>query len=107
MSFERRSTQRACVRLPIRLTGGIFGDVRDVSADGLFFEFDGSLEAGRTISLSVYLPDDRRPLHLRARGVVVRVEQSGSRQGVGVRLLTRTLLEARQDRATRLGRASR
>jgi hypothetical protein len=93
MNFERRSETRQRVELPVSLPGGGTGITRDVSANGLFIEFDGRLEAGDAIELSVALPDEARPLRLQARGVVVRVASEGERKrcGVGVRVVSSTL----------------
>lgn len=96
MNFERRSETRQRVELPVSLPGGGTGITRDVSATGLFIEFDGRLEAGDAIELSVTLPDDDRPLRLQARGVVVRVEPKGKSCGVGVRFRAMSLEEVQQ-----------
>ena len=97
MNFERRSETRQRVGLPVSRPGGGTGITRDVSATGLFVEFDGRLEAGDAIELSVALPDEKRPLRLQARGVVVRVESEGERKrcGVGVYVQAMSLEELR------------
>jgi hypothetical protein len=91
MNFDRRSEVRERVRLPVCLSGGRSGLTRDVSASGLSFDFNGRLEAGSTIELSIALPDNDRPMRLKAQGMVVRVEPRGSGYGVGVRMSNSTL----------------
>jgi PilZ domain len=93
MNFDRRSETRVRVKLPVFLPGGECGLTRDVSAGGLSFEFSGCLEAGSTIELSIALPDDDRPMRLKALGMVVRVEPRGTGYGVGIWMLTSTLQE--------------
>jgi len=93
MKFDRRAEARQRVKLPVSLPGGESGLTRDVSANGLCFDFAGRLEAGRTIELCIALPDDERPMRLRAQGLVVRVESKGTGCGVGVWLLTSSLEE--------------
>lgn len=91
MNFDRRSEERERVKLPVSLSGGQSGLTLDVSPSGMSFKFNGSLEAGSTIELSVALPDDDRPIRLKTRAMVVRVESRGGSFGVGVRLLSSTL----------------
>lgn len=105
MNFDRRSEARERVQLSVSISGGQSGLTRDVSANGLSFEFAGRLEAGSTIELSIALPDDDRPMRLKAQGLVVRVEPRGAGYGVGIWMLTSTLQEAGYAgcRGTRLG----
>lgn len=91
MNFDRRSEARERVQLPVSLPGGQAGLTRDVSASGLSLEFNGRLEAGITIELSITLPDDDRPMRLNARGLVMRVQPKGRGSSVAVRLLTSAL----------------
>ena len=91
MNFDRRSEARERIKLPVSLSGGRSGHTLDVSPSGVFFEFNGRLEAGSTIELSIALPDGDRPMRLKAQAMVVRVESRGRSFGVGVRLLSSTL----------------
>ena len=91
MNFDRRCEARERVKLPVSLSGGQSGLTLDVSPSGMSFKFNGRLEAGSTIELSIALPDDDRPVRLKAQAMVVRVESRGRSFGVGVRLLNSTL----------------
>ena len=91
MNFDRRSEVRERVKLAVSLPGGEAGLTRDVSASGLFVEFDGRLETGSTIALCIALSDGDRPMWLKAHGLVIRVEPRGTRSGVGVRIVSSTL----------------
>ena len=93
MNFDRRSEARERVKLPVSLSGGQSGLTVDVSPSGMSFKFNGRLEAGSTIELSIALPDDDRPIRLKAQAMVVRVESRGRSLGVGVRLLSSTLVQ--------------
>ncbi len=63
--------------------------MRDVSANGVFFETEQSFPLGERIRFAFVLQhaDPGRPLHLRCEGRIVRVEPVGAKIGVGVEIL--------------------
>jgi hypothetical protein len=101
MEIDRRSEAREQAVLPVSFRGGSVGFTRNVSAHGAFFEFNGSLEPGRTMALTIELPDATRPIRLNAEALVVRIEATRGGTGVGVRLVSTTLKSAEHDAGRR------
>jgi hypothetical protein len=62
------------------------GLTRDLSACGVFFETDRVFAPGEVIQFALVLEhiDPNRPVRLRCRGQVVRVERRGDTMGVAV-----------------------
>jgi hypothetical protein len=81
----RRQHERVPVEMPVSLAEGT-GTTRDVSASGVYFEFDGSMAVGSDISFEIEMTTPQGPMKLKCRGQVVRTEQNGSRMGVAVKM---------------------
>ncbi len=91
MSFEQRTETRERVVLPVDFIAGGRGLTRDISASGLFIETDCEQQPGGVMEFEITLPSPGFTLKLVAQGQVVRVEASGRRYGVAVRLLSSSL----------------
>jgi hypothetical protein len=80
---ELREAPRFPGSLPV-LTENSKGITRDLSHSGIFFETDGSFSPGQSIEFSFVLehlyPD--RPVCLKCKGSIVRVEKKGQRTGI-------------------------
>ena len=88
--LENRREERVSASLPLDL-GGTTGVTRDVSASGMSFESDVSYAVGSPISFAVQLDSPGGKMVLKCRGEIVRVEPSGGRVGVAVRIGESTL----------------
>jgi hypothetical protein len=68
---------------PIELKDGK-GITRDFSSTGIFFETDKSFTQGQPIEFTIVLEnvDPDRPVRVKCRGEIVRVEESGQKIGV-------------------------
>ncbi len=92
-SPEQRATRRFALRLPVTIK---FSDeagteaqaqTRDVSARGVFFYMDSKIEEGSTIEFTLTLPPEitlTESIRVRCRGKVVRVDQGGPGNKVGI-----------------------
>ena len=80
---EKRRATRHRVSLPITFEDGT-GVTRDFSSVGVFFETDKSFVPGQAITFTVQLKhvDPIRPVQLKCRGAIVRVEQRGKKIGI-------------------------
>ena len=96
VEFERRAAQRFGFHLPVtvRLTGGAAehpGLTQDVSARGVFFYTDFSLQPGIDVEVTLVMPSEitlSQSMRVRCQGKVLRVVQPtvGSKFGVAVHL---------------------
>src|SRR3989339_546846 len=70
---------------PVELKDGK-GITRDFSSTGIFFETDKSFTQGQPINFTIVLEnvDPNRPVRVKCRGEIVRVEESGQKIGVAV-----------------------
>jgi PilZ domain len=70
---------------PVELKGGK-GITRNFSSTGIFFETDKSFAQGQPIDFTIVLEnvDPVRPVRVKCRGEIVRVEESGQKIGVAV-----------------------
>jgi len=93
MRNEHRTETREQIAVPVRLTDGATGTTRNLSASGLFFETGDARRVGSLVELSIDLGIDGRPLFLRGRGQVLRVEPLGGSSGLAVKLLESRLEE--------------
>lgn len=91
MSVEHRSEPREALVLPVNLTAGGQGVTRDISASGLYFETDSELQVDSAVDFEIELQTSAGPVKLVARGTVMRIEQTGDRTGVAVKLLSSCL----------------
>lgn len=90
---EKRATRRFSLRLPVAVkftNGGVreySAETKDVSARGVYFFMESSLEVGSPIEFTLTLPPEitlTESIRVRCKGRVVRVENSpDSRVGVG------------------------
>jgi hypothetical protein len=76
--------------LPVHL-GRTSGITRDVSASGMFFETDASLNLGSSISFNVKFAAPAGNMMLKCHGEIVRIEPSGTRMGVAVKIIESTM----------------
>lgn len=92
MSPDHRIDPREAVSLPVQLDGGSVGMTRDISASGVFLETDIQHQVGSRIDLEIALETPGGPIHLKAVGQVVRVDQKGARVGLAIRLVDSQLV---------------
>ena len=83
---EQRSDPRERLALPLKV--GVAGQAttRNISATGLFFEIDGEHIVHGTLDFELQLPEAR--MKFTSIGQVVRIEHSGGKTGIAVRLLS-------------------
>lgn len=70
-------------KLPVKLKDAS-GVTRDFSSSGIFFETDRSFTPGQSIEFTIMLDyaDPAGPIHMKCRGEIVRIEESGPKIGV-------------------------
>ena len=80
---EQRSEPRHKGKLPVKFESGK-GITRDFSGSGIFFETDRAFSPGQPIEFSIVLEhiDPERPVRLKCRGEIIRIEESGQKIGV-------------------------
>jgi hypothetical protein len=92
-AVERRRAQRYHLSLPIQIVRlaqqrvDLLGKTRDLSANGAYFVLGANIDAGSQIEFFVTLPETRpasRPVRLRCRGHVARLDRIGSAGRWGV-----------------------
>jgi hypothetical protein len=88
----RRQYERVAAELPIQVDG-IFGVTRDVSAGGIFFEFENTAAVGSEISFDIEMHTALGPMRMKCRGQIVRSERHGTKTGIAVKT-TESRLEA-------------
>ena len=90
---EKRGTRRFALHLPISVTfldNGTYevtGRTRDVSSRGVFFYVNSDIQEGAAIEFVMTLPTEitlTEPIRVRCSGKVVRVDKTGTEQGVAV-----------------------
>lgn len=91
MSVEHRSEPREALVLPVNLAAGGQGVTRDISASGLYFETDSELQVDSAVDFAIELHTSAGPVKLVAQGKVMRIEHTGGRTGVAVKLLSSCL----------------
>ena len=89
-SQQRRGAPRINSRLPI-VIGNKTGVSVDISATGICFEFDEQHEVGSVIHFYVSLETPGGPLKLTCEAEVARVEKSGEKVMVGVKILNQSI----------------
>lgn len=85
MPDDTRATPREPIALPVKLADGRVGITRDISASGLYLEFEGHAPTGGGIEFEMQVPEAR--MTFRAHGWIVRVERHDGRTGLAVKLL--------------------
>jgi hypothetical protein len=92
---ERREARRYTMTLPMRIfprdaRGSEFqARTRDVSYRGLYFLSELDFEVGREIEFIITLPEQvtqSGDVHIRCRGLVVRVEPADGRMGIAAKI---------------------
>jgi hypothetical protein len=80
---EKRRATRHRGAAPVEIEEGL-GVTRDFSRSGIFFETDKSFIPGQIIAFTIVLEnvDPGRPVRVKCRGQIVRVEESDQRIGV-------------------------
>ena len=84
---ENRRTIRHRGAFPVKLESA-HGVTRDFSSSGIFFETDQSFAPGHTIEFTIVLEyvDPQRPVHLKCRGQIVRVEKKDHKLGIAAKI---------------------
>jgi len=78
-----RKEERVVAHLPVKLDGGE-GVVRNVSANGIYFVTDVALRTGQPVKFTLeFLDFPSGPLAVNCVARVVRIEEQGTRRGVG------------------------
>jgi hypothetical protein len=87
---------------PVQIPEGE-GQGRNISNSGLYFEADGSFDAGAIVKVSIVLNNlaTMPPVELAAEGRVVRVERLDGKVGVAIEFAS-VRLETAETRAARL-----
>ncbi|KQC09718.1 MAG: hypothetical protein APR62_13530 [Smithella sp. SDB] len=80
---EKRRSIRRKGKFPVVIDNGR-GITRDFSSSGIFFETDKSFTPGQSIDFTIVLEyvDPDRPVYLKCRGSIVRVEDKGKKLGI-------------------------
>ena len=80
---EKRQSLRRKGKFPVVLENSK-GITRDFSNSGIFFETDKSFTPGQAIDFTIVMEyvDPDRPVHLKCRGAIVRVEEKGNKLGI-------------------------
>ncbi len=80
---EQRHAPRHKGRLPVELGAGK-GTTRDFSSSGIYFETNRSFSLGQTIEFNILLKriDPEHTMRVKCHGMILRVEDNGSRMGV-------------------------
>jgi len=94
---DKRQEPRYRGKLPVQLESGE-GITRDFSGSGVFFETDRSFSPGQLIEFILVLEhiDPQRPVRLKCRGEIIRVEESGQKIGVAAAINSYTFEEFKQ-----------
>jgi hypothetical protein len=101
MADPRRKNERVSAEVPVRVEGRAPGITRDLSPTGVYFVVDEKMTPGAIIRFSIEFStamDRGVPLQLTCIGTVVRVEESGGKNGVAV-LITESRLEREKEQA--------
>lgn len=91
MNPEQRLDPRLDITLPVKLADGATGSTRDVSVSGLFLEIDTQQEVGNSVALEVDISLPTGNFKLKTEGVIVRIEPSGQRTGIAIKLINSQL----------------
>ena len=78
-----RKAERFTTQLPLQFEGGA-GEVRNVSANGIYFVTDVALKEGQPLRFTLEFRDfPSGPLAVNCLARIVRIEEQGTRLGVG------------------------
>lgn len=85
--YENRRTIRHRATFPVELESAK-GITRDFSSSGIFFETDKSFTPGQAIEFTIVLEyvDPGRPVYLKCRGAIMRVEEKGHKLGIATNI---------------------
>ena len=91
---EQRRAPRHSGKLPVELESGK-GLTRDFSDSGIFFETEKSFTPGQPIEFTIVLEhiDPERPVRLKCKGKIIRVEGKGQKIGVAASIQSYTFEE--------------
>jgi hypothetical protein len=91
---EKRQAPRHKCAVPVSFENGA-GITRDFSSSGIYFETDKSFTPGQSIEFTIVLEHvaPGRPVSVKYKGEIVRVEESGQRIGVAVAIQSYSLRE--------------
>ena len=94
---EQRREPRHRGKLLVQFESGI-GITRDFSGSGVFFETDRSFSPGQPIEFILVLENlnPARPVRMKCRGKIIRVEESGQKIGVAAAINSYTFEAFRQ-----------
>jgi PilZ domain len=85
MVRNKRQEERVSRALPVKL-GDADGTTLDVSATGVFFETNASLNVGNSVDFTVEFDSPNGKMVLNCVGTVVRVEPRDLRLGIAVKI---------------------
>ena len=82
---EKKRATRHRGATPVELKDGN-GITRDFSSTGIFFETERSFTQGQPIDFTIVLEnvDPERPVRVKCRGKIARIEETGPKIGVAV-----------------------
>ena len=94
-SKKKRATRHRDAT-PIEIEDGR-GVTRDFSSTGIFFETEKSLTQGQSIDFTIVLEnvDPERPVRVKCRGEIIRIEETGHKIGVAVAISSYNFVKPR------------
>ena len=81
-----RREKRIPATMPVRIANAGSGVTRDISASGIFLEMESDTVPGDSIDMTLDFTTPAGKLQFNCQGVIVRVEQSGDRVGIAVKI---------------------
>lgn len=81
-----RREKRIPAAMPVKLANAHKGVTRDINASGIFFETESEYMPGNSIEMTVDFMTPAGKLQFQCQGVIVRVEKTGERVGVAVKI---------------------
>ena len=95
MTRPPRKHERVSAVVPVAMEGGAGGLTRDLSPAGVYFVTADKPRSGESVRFTLEFNNPAGKLYLDCVGEVVRVEDSGGKVGVAVRI-TESRLERRE-----------
>lgn len=91
---NKRVERRVSASLPVTLENvpDAVAVTRDVSASGIFFETDATLEIDSLVNLEIEIETSGGRRVLKCQGAIVRLEKVENRLGCGVKILSSLLV---------------
>jgi len=102
---EKKRATRHRDATPVELKDGK-GITRDFSSTGIFFETERSFTQGQPIDFTIVLEnvDPERPVRVKCRGKIARIEETGPKIGVAVAISSYRFEKPRDPAKRQLGR---